>query len=122
MFEKLIEDLKDLQSNGILVRNEKFKGSLFFITGEHLGSHGIGGFIESFSNVEYFCPYCQATAQEFQHDPLKVSSKRNANNCNAALSILSVNNSLKSVDGTYFNSVFRSLQTSSTYSMNTYLC
>ena len=107
VFEKLVEDLKDLESNGILVQNEK---SVFFITGDNLGSHGIGGFLESFSNVEYFCRYCKVSAQEFHHDPLKVGWKRNANNYNAALSILSGNNSLKSVDGIKFNSVFNSLK------------
>lgn len=110
VFGKLVEDLKDLERNGILVHNEHVKGSICFITGDNLGAHGIGGFNESFSTVQYFCRYCKVTAEEFHQDPLKVSSKRNSGDYNEALSLLSGNNSLNSVHGIKFDSIFNSLK------------
>lgn len=88
-----------------MVRSEIIKGSVCFIAGDNLGSHGIGGFNENFSTVDYFCRYCTVTSKDFHSDPLKTSSERNSLNYNEALSILSRDDSLHSVSGIKFDSI-----------------
>ncbi|XP_074657114.1 uncharacterized protein LOC141910282 [Tubulanus polymorphus] len=56
----LVNDLKDLETNGISYRDGKIFGAVVNITGDNLGSHAIGGFVENFSG-EYFCRYCLIT-------------------------------------------------------------
>lgn len=65
MFELLIKDLKKLETEGIMFDGEILPVKLVFIAGDNLGSHLIGGFLESFS-VEYFCRYCEITMEDFK--------------------------------------------------------
>ena len=111
VFKKLVEDLKELENNGIHIRNETLKGTVCFIAGDNLGSHGIGGFTENFSTVEYFCRYCTITSTDFHNDPLCIGAKRNSENYNEAISILSQkDNSVSNVNGIKFDSLFNSLK------------
>ena len=68
VYGKLVEDLKILESEGINVNGKSIKGSLVFITGDNLGSHGLGGFNENFSKSKYFCRFCKVTRDEFHSD------------------------------------------------------
>ncbi|XP_062268268.1 uncharacterized protein LOC133974641 [Platichthys flesus] len=53
VFSELLEDLKELEENRIVVSNGTVvKGS---IAGDNVGSHCIGGFTENFSCAQYFC-------------------------------------------------------------------
>jgi len=63
VFERLVKDLKLLETDGITVNGETIKGSLFCIAGDNLGSHMIGGFVESFS-ANFFCRYCEFNRRE----------------------------------------------------------
>lgn len=69
VFGKIREDLKKLEEQGIEIQpGKKIKGGLVCVCGDNLGSHGIGGFQESFNpNVKYFCRYCEITNSEFQN-------------------------------------------------------
>ena len=58
IFGALVEDLKDIEKNGIKINGNSVKGTLFSIVGDNLGSHGIGGFTVNFSKAAYFCRYC----------------------------------------------------------------
>lgn len=58
VFERLVHDLKIMETDGIAVNRETLKGSLFCITGDNLGAHMVGGFQESFM-ANYFCRYCE---------------------------------------------------------------
>lgn len=63
ILENLLNDIKTLETQGLNIKimNEEskiLKGSLLACTGDNLGSHQIGGFLESFSLKNYFCRYC----------------------------------------------------------------
>lgn len=68
VFSEMLEDLKDLEENGISVDSKSIKGALYCIAGDNLGSHSIGGFTENFSRSKYFCRYCEITRTEFEND------------------------------------------------------
>jgi len=85
VFGRLISDLKDLEANGIQVANDiGVKGLVVCIAGDILGSHYIGGFVESFC-AEYMCRYCLATRCEVSAKPFTGQSlERNRENYSAA--------------------------------------
>ncbi|XP_044738491.1 uncharacterized protein LOC123300081 [Chrysoperla carnea] len=69
IFGKIVEDLKEIETVGVEFAPGQFiKGSLVFITGDNLGSHGLGGFTENFSTSQYFCRYCLITKNSFESD------------------------------------------------------
>lgn len=105
IFHQLVEDVKDLENNGTV------KGTLYCITGDNLGSHGIGGFTENFSTVEHFCRYCTITLTEFLSDPVSIGRQRTAENYNAAIRHLDNEHiGLNNVNGIKFNSAFNGLK------------
>jgi len=59
----VIEELKDLEVNGITINTSHFKGEIRFsvpqLCGDNLGLNAILGFTESFSG-NYFCRMCKA--------------------------------------------------------------
>lgn len=57
----LIAELKQLETEGITVGDENYRGSIFAMVGDNLGSHQIGGYVENFSTSKYFCRYCLYT-------------------------------------------------------------
>ncbi|PIK56613.1 hypothetical protein BSL78_06469 [Apostichopus japonicus] len=66
VFKRLLRDLKLLEETGVQVKGGQIrKGSLACILGDNLGSHTIGGFVESFSSKHY-CRYCLLSSAEFQ--------------------------------------------------------
>lgn len=66
VFGRIQEDLAKLETQGIKINPSKIiKGGLICICGDNLGSHGVGGFQESFSQkVEFFCRFCEARNSE----------------------------------------------------------
>ena len=59
VFSKLVEDLTDIEDNGItLFGDETVLGTVVAMVGDNLGSHCIGGFTENFSTSNYVCRYC----------------------------------------------------------------
>lgn len=52
VFSEMLEDLKDLEENGINVGGGMIKAGLFCIAGDNLGSHSIGGFTENVSRSQ----------------------------------------------------------------------
>lgn len=65
VFGQLIQDLKELETEGIeIVPGKIVKAAVVCIAGDNLGSHYIGGFVESFS-AEYSCRYCLAKREDF---------------------------------------------------------
>ena len=67
----LVDDLKKLETEGIVSEGVTFKGSLVAVLGDNLGSHQIGGFIECFSTPNQFCRYCDQTLREFRKNPFE---------------------------------------------------
>ena len=111
IFHELVEDLKYLENSGIKIHDETVKGTLCCITGDNLGSHGIGGFTENFSTVEHFCRYCTITLTQFMSDPLYIGRQRTVENYNAAIRHLDQEDcNLNNVTGIKFNSAFNGLK------------
>lgn len=118
VFGPIVEDLKKLEEHGVEIEpGKKIKGGLVCICGDNLGSHGIGGFQESFSKkVEYFCRYCEVKNSEFpskdEKDEFpKYNVLRTPKSYDSA--IKNLENSKKkvtNVKGIKRNSIFNSLQ------------
>ncbi|KAK3928716.1 Anthranilate phosphoribosyltransferase [Frankliniella fusca] len=65
VLKPLIEDLKSLEEDGVEIRGEKVKASIALILGDNLAAHTIGGFVESFSQTEHFCRYCEESRSDW---------------------------------------------------------
>ena len=84
VFGRLVEDLVDLETNGIELLGKNVKGSVVAITGDNLGSHTIGGFTENFSTSIHFCRFCLIERQDFVADLSQLTGiPRNPENYNA---------------------------------------
>lgn len=61
IFAPVIDELKDLETNGIVVQTES-EHTIYFalchILGDNLGQHAVTGFVESF-NADYYCRFCK---------------------------------------------------------------
>lgn len=84
MFSRLINELIDLQTNGISVSVNSVYTTLYFavglVLGDNLGLNSILGFVESFSGNHY-CRICRCQKQELQQMLREsVQSLRNENN------------------------------------------
>lgn len=109
IFSELIQDLKDVEQNGMTVSGETVKAALCCIAGDNLGSHNIGGFTENFSTSKYFCRYCEITRHDFNHDPNVCGPQRNPENYEAAVRQLQEED-IQEVKGIKVNSVFNDLK------------
>jgi hypothetical protein len=61
VFRNLVDDLKDIEQTGLKCDDTYIKGSVICISGDNLGSHYIGGFVENFASTSHFCRYCLIT-------------------------------------------------------------
>lgn len=68
LFSEMLEDSNDLEENGICADFKTVKAALYWITGDNLRSHSIGGFKENFSRSNYFYRYCEITRSEFKNN------------------------------------------------------
>ena len=69
ILQPLLTDLMELEANGIVVNGipGPLKGSLTFVSADNLGSHSLGGFLESFGpHVIRCCRTCLVTNTEMQ--------------------------------------------------------
>ncbi|CAL1293885.1 unnamed protein product, partial [Larinioides sclopetarius] len=105
----LVEDLKSLEE-GINDKGKVIQGSLLAIIGDNLGSHCIGGFVESFSST-YSCRYCLVSKQNMfsENFYLKFFEIRDKENYQKVLKDLSDSN-LSHLKGLKFNSIFNELK------------
>ncbi|KAJ1528970.1 hypothetical protein ONE63_007337 [Megalurothrips usitatus] len=87
-FKPLIDDLKDLTTSGLKFNNRIVPVRVQHISGDSLGAHTIGGFIESFSG-NYICRFCEITHDEFHECPFLVKPLRTKDDYNDALEELS---------------------------------
>ncbi|XP_021699464.1 uncharacterized protein LOC110676326 [Aedes aegypti] len=80
IFRRLIEDLKILEDDGILIHGggfpERVRGSLFTTLNDNLGAHQIGGLVENFSTSSYFCRTCYIEHTSFRIDCLHTAELR----------------------------------------------
>lgn len=71
----LLDELEDLKVNGISIDGENIPVSLLFISGDGLGQHTLGGFIQNFAGP-YFCRFCPISRKEFKSNPCSVKPLR----------------------------------------------
>ena len=92
IFRVLVNDLKKIEQDGVLVDNEYVRGTVAMITGDNLGSHCIGGFVENFSGFMYVCRFCLIKTDEIEHgNVFDIHSARSPDNYNADLQNLESN-------------------------------
>lgn len=108
IFGPLRDDLKLLESEGITVNSTNYKGTIISIVGDNLGSHMIGGFLESF-NSEYFCRYCETTQTEFKRVPYAVGKIRDPASYNATTESIRNDDVSSPHQGIKFESIFNQL-------------
>lgn len=59
VYGPIVQDLKKIESEGIDIScGQQVKGTVIFISGDNLGNHQLGGFVENFSRSKFFCRYC----------------------------------------------------------------
>jgi len=76
----LIQDLQEIESEGVTIFDYVVaKGSVVCVCGDNLGSHGIGGFFESFS-CSHFCRYCLISRSDFLTSRLSTGESRTVEN------------------------------------------
>lgn len=115
VYGEIVKDLKVLESIGINVPGYgTVKGSLVFITGDNLGSHTLGGFVDNFSRSLYFCRYCHLNKYAFfdEDGECKIFENRTVDSYNDCLTKVKVNaetGEITSYYGIKFNSVFNNL-------------
>uniref|UniRef100_A0A8D8BYS5 (northern house mosquito) hypothetical protein n=1 Tax=Culex pipiens TaxID=7175 RepID=A0A8D8BYS5_CULPI len=78
VFRNLIEDLKILECDGIIVEgyDEPIKGSIFTTLGDNLGAHQLANITENFSTSPHFCLYCYTTLDDFRENPYQIGEMR----------------------------------------------
>ncbi|KAK3907799.1 Zinc finger protein 143 [Frankliniella fusca] len=88
-FSYVIDELKNLLTDGIDYRGEKIPVTLEKIAGDNLGQHMIGGFLESFHpNIEYPCRYCEVTNKIYIKKPWVIGELRTRESYNRCVTEL----------------------------------
>lgn len=108
VFGALLQDLKELES-GIVLDKIKVRAVVFCITGDNLGQHYIGGFVQNFSSSNYMCRYCLLKRSDFKkmRVPLLNAEKRSPANYDCAVRNLDTN---LEYEGIKSKSIFNDLQ------------
>jgi hypothetical protein len=111
VLRNLVDDLKDIEQTGLKCGDTYLKGSVICISGDNLGSHYIGGFVENFSSTSHFCRYCLITRSEFAGNPtVNFTQERTSESYNAAVQHMQVNPDIRIYQGIKWNSIFNELQ------------
>lgn len=85
MLAPVIQDLQEIESAGVTIFGDLVaKGSVVCVCGDNLGSHGIGGFFESFSSSHFF-RYCLISRSDFLTCRLSTGESRTVENYCAAI-------------------------------------
>lgn len=60
--------LEGLKLNGLTLAGENIPVCLLFVSGDSLGQHQLGSFVQNFS-APFFCRFCPVTRKEFKTNP-----------------------------------------------------
>ncbi|XP_077531644.1 uncharacterized protein LOC144144139 [Haemaphysalis longicornis] len=66
ILEPLLQDIRELENDGIIANGQVMKGSIFVMTGDNLSSHRVGGFQCRFNHGR-ICRFCMAVLHEIKH-------------------------------------------------------
>ena len=114
IFAQLISDLQYREQSGIDVGlPEKVKAGVVCITGDNLGSHCIGGFVENFSSANYICRYCLISSHDMRTNNILAVNfqQRTPSNYQESVALVEASENMLNHNGIKFNSVFNSLST-----------
>ena len=86
VYQTLIDDLKTLETTGLdMGEEEPLLGTVVAVLGDNLGSHSLGGYVESFSDT-HFCHYCLVSRTELLASDMPMKGQvRTPENYNTAL-------------------------------------
>ena len=86
VYQTLIDDLKTLETTGLdMGEEEPLLGTVVAVLGDNLGSHGLGGYVESFS-ATHSCRYCLVSRTELLESDMPIKGQvRTPENYNTAL-------------------------------------
>lgn len=105
VFERMVEDILEIQNNGIIINGKKYFLNVTAMTSDNLGAHGVGGFNESFSG-HYFCRYCEITKAKFHAVVYRVDVARTAESYSLVVeNIESVENRKDIKQGSILNNI-----------------
>lgn len=111
IFGMLVNDLMDLEKNGILFENTiKIIPFVSCMAGDNLGSHYIAGMTENFSSAKFFCRYCEINRDTFEDNPLAKGNKRTIDEYERNISSFQEHQDLNKSKGVKKNSVFNQLE------------
>ncbi|XP_076037551.1 uncharacterized protein LOC143022999 [Oratosquilla oratoria] len=112
VFSRLVKDLQSLETTGIEVKTvegeKNIQGTVCAIVGDNLGSHGIGGFVESFRH-QYICRFCTLDLDSFRETPYKLGTRRSVESYTRDIKYIDEHANLASHHGIKFDSVFNQL-------------
>ena len=83
----LLKELKDLKINGIECNGEAIPVCLYFLIGDSLDQHQVGGFVRNFTSEFLFCRFCPISKTEFNAKPFYVKLLRTTEGYDAAVLI-----------------------------------
>lgn len=114
IFRRLIEDLKTLEDEGIVIHGGGFEetvyGSVFTTLNDNLGAHQLAGMTENFSRCSYFCRSCYIDHDTFLKDPLHISDRRTPEENVADLEVIAANPSKVPYRGVKSTCIFNELR------------
>ncbi|KAK3917139.1 Hyaluronidase [Frankliniella fusca] len=109
VLRSLLDELKDLANNGIKYKGKTLPVVVTHMCGDNLGQHYIGGFLESFSSVEYPCRFCEVTKKMLEKNPSCVLPFRTPKDYKNAIEQLDPGNPLSSKKGLKRESVLNDI-------------
>lgn len=63
ILQPIVEDIRQLETEGIVANSVRYTGSVLCVTGDNLSSHRVGGFATNFSH-DRVCRFCMALHRE----------------------------------------------------------
>lgn len=116
VLKPLLKDLRKLEEEGICIIKDGtnpgiiLRGTVTFLSGDNLASHGVGGFLESFT-VQRVCRFCHVTRPELQNVVrYNQCSRRTELSYDAQIKTVEKDSSLASIYGIKKNSPLNDLQ------------
>jgi hypothetical protein len=103
----MVAELKNLETKGFNIESVHFKVKLISIAGDNLGSHALGGFVENFSKVKYFCRFCYITQDQLASKNVHLCERRTPENY--ALDVQAKQEDATNFKGLKFDSPFNEL-------------
>lgn len=112
IFRRLVDDLRNLEEEGIEIDGKRFHVIVPAFVGDNLGSHWIGGFVTNFSTTQHMCRFCTMTKDQFSKGQLCATAKqiRTVASYQACIDKLAEEN-VTLYEGIKFNSIFNQLKT-----------